>query len=49
MRQTNIIKFPLQLPEVDRLRLYRDEPGTIVVLAAVRAGLHLPFARKSVN
>jgi hypothetical protein len=48
MRQTNVIKFPRPQPlETDRLRLYRDEPGTIVVLAAIRAGLNLPLARKS--
>jgi hypothetical protein len=32
MKQTNVIKFPLQPIEIDRLRLYRDEPCTILVL-----------------
>jgi hypothetical protein len=49
MWQTNVIKFPLQQPETDRLRLYRDEPGTIVVLSTVRAGLNIWHARKSVR
>jgi hypothetical protein len=50
MRQTNVVKFPSrQLLESDRLRLYRDEPGAIVILSTVRAGLSLPCARKSVG
>jgi hypothetical protein len=37
MRQTNVIQFPKQQPEGERLRLYRDEPCTILVLSRPRA------------
>lgn len=47
MQQTNVIQFPLpRHQEIDRLRLYRDEPATVVVLSAVRVDRH---ARKSVR
>jgi hypothetical protein len=48
MRQTNVIEFPLQQrPESDRLRLYLDEAGTIVVLSTARAEFKLRHARRS--
>jgi hypothetical protein len=37
MEQTNVIMFPTQPPESERLRLYRDNPCIVVVLGAVRA------------
>jgi hypothetical protein len=36
MEQTNVIVFPTEPPESDRLRLYRDEPCTILILPAAR-------------
>jgi hypothetical protein len=36
MEQTNIIVFPTQPPASERLRLYRDDPCIVLVLAAVR-------------
>jgi hypothetical protein len=36
MEQTNLIVFPTQQLESERLRLYRDDPCIVVVLAAVR-------------
>ena len=50
MRQTNVIEFPLpQRLESDRLRVYRDEPATVVDLSTIRAELNLRHARKSVK
>jgi hypothetical protein len=39
VQQTNVIEFPLRQIEADRMRLYRDEPCTILVLAAARIAL----------
>jgi hypothetical protein len=48
MQQANVIEFPLvrQL-ETDRIRLYRDEPSTIVLLSAVRATVGSSYFAKS--
>jgi hypothetical protein len=32
MEQTNVIKFPLRQLDFDRLRLYRDEPCTVLAI-----------------
>jgi hypothetical protein len=37
MRQLNVISFPAQPSDNDRLRLYREEPCSILVLAEFRA------------
>lgn len=37
MRQPNVISFPAQPSEIDRLRLFRDEPCAILSLAEFRA------------
>jgi hypothetical protein len=37
MEQTNIIMFPTQPPDSERLRLYRDDPCIVFVLVALRA------------
>jgi hypothetical protein len=37
MRQPNVISFPAQPPDTDRLRLYREESCGILVLAEFRA------------
>lgn len=37
MQQTNVLRFPVQVPEADRMRLFRDNPCTILSLAAFRA------------
>ena len=42
MRQTNVIRFPAQPTEDDRLRLYRDEQATVVVLSTVRTDRRAP-------
>ena len=34
----NIIQFPLQKSDTDRVRLHRDEPCVIVVLPLLRIG-----------
>ena len=34
----NVIQFPLQKSDTDRVRLHRDEPCTILVLPSVRTG-----------
>jgi hypothetical protein len=38
MLQSNVIRFPAQVPPNERLRLYRDEPCTILSLAIFRVG-----------
>jgi hypothetical protein len=37
MQQTNVLRFPVQVPEAERMRLFRDDPCTILSLAAFRA------------
>jgi hypothetical protein len=38
MQQTSVLRFPVQLvPEAERMRLYRDDPCTVLSLAAFRA------------
>jgi hypothetical protein len=37
MRQPNVISFPAQHSDNDRLRLYREEPCAILILAEFRA------------
>jgi hypothetical protein len=39
MEQTNVISFPTQPPESERLRLYHDDPCIVLVLAAVRRSI----------
>jgi len=49
MRQAKVVSFPAQPPESDRVRLYRDEPCTILsFLSRLQAGRDAT-ARKSVN
>jgi hypothetical protein len=36
MQQTNVLRFPVQVPEAERMRLYRDDPCRILSLAAFR-------------
>jgi hypothetical protein len=36
MVQTNVVVFPSQPPESERLRLYRDDPCVVVFLAVAR-------------
>jgi hypothetical protein len=39
MDQTNVIVFPTEPLESDRLRLYRDKPCTILILPTARIAL----------
>ena len=45
MRQANVVNFPAPPPENDRLRLYRDEPCTILVLSRLQADQRTRTAR----
>jgi hypothetical protein len=47
MQQTNVLRFPVQVPEAERRRLYRDDPCTVLTLAAFRARAH--FKRQSLG
>jgi hypothetical protein len=46
MEQTNVIGFPAQPPESERLRLYQDHPAIVLVLAPVRAPIAIASPRR---
>jgi hypothetical protein len=48
MLRTNVVRFPAQIPENERLRLYRDAPCTVLSLAAFRARA-LQFKKSSLG
>jgi hypothetical protein len=49
MAQDNIIRFPTQPRESERLRLYRDEPCTVLFLSWLQANQDAKTARKAVK